>query len=314
VSDNTMVDWNGVTAWEFLQKAGDKPLSQSHALAARMLQRQRRFDEATQEARQAVALGPSDPTAYDALIENLIYAGEAEEALRLIDETIRLDPSLPGEKLFLKGLAYYTMGRLEEARSSIERARTHNPKQTRYAAIQAATLAELGRAEEAKVAFEEYRSGVTIFATLNWTMFYWPFEDLRSAKRLAKGLLKAGIQDSMRHYYAVSPQNRLRGDQIRALLANKTMTGADRSPYGAEDEFEVTRDQNAQVVSQDWVTYFREGTTNTRVKNDLLCDPWQALGDYCVAIYRNPDGTPEQKDEYIFFTLFGVFTFSVFDS
>jgi len=310
----TLVDWNDLTAWEFLQKAGDKPLSQARALAARMLQRQRRFDEAMREARQAVALGPSDPTAYDALIENLIYAGEVEEAIRLVDRSIRLDPSFPGEKLFLKGLAYYTMGRLEEALSSIERARTHNPKRTRYAAIQAATLAELGRAEEAKAAFEEYRSGLTIFATLNWTMFYWPFEDVKSAERLAKGLLKAGMIDSTRHYYVVSPQNRLRSDQIKALLANKTMIGADRSPYGSEGEFEVTRDQNAQVVSQDFVTYFREGTTKTRVKNDLLCDPWQAFGDYCVAIYRNPDGTPEQKDEYIFFTLVGVFTFSVFDS
>ncbi len=79
-----------------------------------MLQRQRRFDEAMQEARQAVALEPNNPTAYDALIENLIYAGEAEEALRLVDESIRLDPNLPSEKLFLKGMAYYTLGRLSE--------------------------------------------------------------------------------------------------------------------------------------------------------------------------------------------------------
>ena len=91
---------NDVTAWELLQKTGDKPLSQAHALTARMLQRQRRFEEAMQEARQAVALGPNDPTAYDALIENLIYAGELEEAIRLIDKSIGLYPDLPGEKLY----------------------------------------------------------------------------------------------------------------------------------------------------------------------------------------------------------------------
>jgi TolB-like protein/class 3 adenylate cyclase len=70
-----------LNAWKFLQKARSKPSSQTHALTARMLQRQRRFDEAMQEAKQAVELGPNNPTAYDALIENLIYAGEAEEAL-----------------------------------------------------------------------------------------------------------------------------------------------------------------------------------------------------------------------------------------
>ncbi len=303
---------NDTTAWELLQKASDKPLSQAHALTARILQRQRRFDEAMREARQAVALGPNDPTAYDALIENLIYAGKLEEAIRLIDESIVLDPGLPGEKLYLKGMAYYMAGSLTEALSAIERARTHNPKQIRYASIHAATLAELGQAVEAKAAFEEYRSGLINFDRLNWTTFYWPFEDIKNTERVTKGLRKAGLIDSTHHYYTVSPQNRLRSDQIKALLANKIMIGADYGPAGSWEEFQVTRDQNAQIVDQDILTYFREG--KTRVRNDLLCDPWYAFGDYCVAIYRNPDGTPEQKDEYIFFTMDGIFTFSVFES
>jgi len=164
-------------AWNYLQKARGKPLSQAHALSARMLQRQRRFDEATREARQAVTLGPSDPTAYDALIENLVYSGSAEEAIILVDKYIRLDPNLPGEKLFLKGMAYYTMGRLETALSTVKRARDHNPQQTRYAAIQAAALSELGRIDEAEAALTEYLSGFLTYTTLNWTMFHWPFQD-----------------------------------------------------------------------------------------------------------------------------------------
>ena len=49
-----------LNAWKFVQnqkKAGGKPSPQAHALAARMLQRQRRFDEAMEEAKQAVDLG-----------------------------------------------------------------------------------------------------------------------------------------------------------------------------------------------------------------------------------------------------------------
>jgi hypothetical protein len=90
------------------------------------------------------------------------------------------------------------------------------------------------------------------------------------------------------------------------------MIGADYGPAGSWEEFQVTRDQNAQIVDQDILTYFREG--KTRVTNNLLCDPWYAFGNYCVAIFRNPDGTPEQRNEYIFFTLDGIFIFSVFDS
>ncbi len=74
----------------------------------------------------------------------------------------------------------------------------------------------------------------------------------------------------------------------------------------------TSRDQNAQITRQEWLTYFRDGTS--RIENDLLCDPWWEFGDYCVAIYRNNNGTPDAKDEYIFFTLANHFTFSVFDS
>jgi Flp pilus assembly protein TadD len=307
-----------VNAWKFLQKARGKPSSQAHTLTARMLQRQRRFGEAMEEAKQAVALGPNNPTAYDALIENLIYAGEAEEALRLIDESIRLDPTLPGEKLFLKGMAYYTQGRLEEAASVIDRARSHNPKQTRYAAIQAAALAELGRRAEATVALEQAERYVgTTDADLNWVMFYWPFQRLETIERLANSFIKAGLATPPKRYYAVGAQDRLTGDQIKSLLSNKVMIGADRSyfavSYGGRDEFEVTRDQNAQIVRQGELNYFRTGG-KTRVENDLLCDYWLDLGDYCVAIYRNPDGNPDARDEYLFFTFMSTFSFSVFDS
>jgi tetratricopeptide (TPR) repeat protein len=303
---------NDTTAWELLQKAGDKPLSQAQALSARMLQRQRRYDEAMRKARQAVALGPSDPTAYDALIESLIYSGEFEEAIRLADESIGFAPDPPGEKLYLKAMAYYVNGSLTEALSTIERARTHNPKQIRYAAIHAAALAELGRAKDAKAAFEEYRLGLINFDRLNWTTFYWPFEDVKYAERLSKGLIKAGLVDSTHHYYAVSPENRLRSDEINALVANKIMIGADYGPAGSWEEFQVRRDEHAQIIDQDILTYFREG--KTRVENNLLCDPWYAFGDFCVAIYRNADGSPEQRNEYVFFTFDGIFTFSVFDS
>ncbi|MEE8513971.1 MAG: tetratricopeptide repeat protein, partial [Gammaproteobacteria bacterium] len=305
-----------INAWQFLQKVRSKPSSQAHALTARMLQRQRLFDEAMQEARQAVALGPNNITAYDALIENLIYAGEAEEALRLIDESIRLDPNSPGEKLFLKGMVYYTLGRIEEAVSIIDRARSHNPKQTRYAVIQAAALAELGRTAEAAVALEQAEGYVgSADADLNWAMFYWPFQRLETIERLANGLIKAGLSVPLKRYYLTTKQDRLTGDQIESLLSNKVMIGADRSYFAVgEDEFEVTRGQNAQIVRQGALNYFRTGG-KTRVENDLLCDHWlDFLGDYCVAIYRNPDGNPDARDEYLFFTLMSTFSFSVFDS
>jgi TolB-like protein len=312
-----------LNAWKFLQnlkKSHGKPSSQAHTLTARMLQRQRRFDEAKEEAKQAVALGPSNPAAYDALIENLIYAGESEDALRLVEETSPLDPNSPGEKLFLKGMAYYTLGRLEEAVSIIDKARSHNRNQTRYAAIQAVALAELGRFREAEVALKEYLSGWSTFAypDLNLAMFYWPFKHLEMQKRLANSFRKAGLLIPIKRYYQATEQDRLTGYQIKSLLSNNVMIGGDRGYftvggfYEGDDELEITRDQDLQITNQGNYDYFRKGE-RSRVENNLLCDPWYGLGDYCVAIYRNPDGNRDAKNEYLFFTLMSNFSFSVFE-
>ena len=221
-------------------------------------------------------------------------------------------------------MASYTLGRIEEAVSIIDRARSHNPKQTRYAVIQAAALAELGRTAEAAVALEQAEGyAESAYANLNWAMFYWPFQRLETIERLANSFIKAGLATPLKRYYAVAEQDRLTGEQIESLLSNKVMIGANRGYFGiidqsffgiTGDEFEVTRGQNAQIVRQGNLNYLRTGG-KTLVENDLLCDYWlDFLGNYCVAIYRNPDGNPDARDEYIFFTLMSTFSFSVFDS
>ena len=89
----------------------------------------------------------------------------------------------------------------------------------------------------------------------------------------------------------------------------------DRSFAGiTENAFAVTRDQNAQIVRQGDLNYFRTAG-KTRIEDELLCDHWpDFLGEYCVAIYRNPLGSADAKDEYLFFTLMSTFSFAVFDS
>lgn len=276
-----------------------------------MLLRQRRFGEAAREANRAISLGPSDPKAHDALIESYIYAGAIDKAIETIDDSIGLDPDLPGEKLYLKGLAYYATGNLGKAISFIDRARIHNPKQTRYAAVKAAAAAELDRATDARAALDEYLSGWATYTTLNWIMVRLPFQDATISKRLADGLIKAGIPSPDETHFLVSTQDRLTGDEIKNLLAGKKMIGIDRSAAGMEEEFEVTRDGAGQITSQGFINYFRAG--ETRIENDLLCDPWWQYDNFCVAVYRNPDGSIAMKNEYVFYTLIGAFTFSVFE-
>lgn len=296
-------------SWRSLRRTRARLSSQSLALGARLLQQQRRFDEAMRDARRAVALGPSDPAAHDALIELLIYAGETREALERIHRTIALDPARPGEKLFLEGLAHYVRGDLHDAITALARARLHNPLQTRYAAVQAAALAELGRLGAARHALEEFLAGWPSYPSLNWVMFHWPFQARQVAERLAAGLIAAGMEDPGEKYLWVVPENRLGSDEIETLLAKRTMVGIDQSYY-EEVPFEVAWDERPRVVEQRRLKYFREGAV-ARFEAGLFCAPWQDLGDYCVAVYRNPGGTLAQKNEFLFYTLTGLFSFAM---
>ena len=310
-----------VNAWNFfrqLKSSQGRPSIRAHTLAARMFQRQRRFDEAMAEARRAVELGPNDSGAYDALIENLIYAGEPEQALAWIEKSLPLDPAAPGEKLFLKGMALLTLGRPEDAVIAIDDARRHNRQQSRYAAIQAVALAELGRLREAEIALSDYLSSWSTFADpdLNQAMFYWPFRRIDMQSRLADGFIRAGMPIPRVRNFAATDENRLSSEQIRSLLSDKKMIGGDRGHYNqggiyvGDHELVVIRDKSLQITSQGNYGYFRAGAAS-KLQNDLLCDPWHDLGEYCVAIYRNPDGYPAARNEYLFFTLISNFSFSV---
>ena len=302
---------NHMTAWKLLREARTRPSAEAYALSARMLQRQRRFAEAMHDARQAVDLAPSSPTAAEALIEVLIYAGEAEAALQLIDDSIGLDPDQPGEKLFLAGLAHYSLGHIDEAIRMVRRARIHNPEQKRYEAILAAALAAASRHEEATTALEEYLSSREALWDLNAIMLEWPFGSPGTARRLAANLREAGLPGVTGDYFAVAATDRLSSREIETLLSSKAMVGIVR---GESEKviFKVVWDEHTQIFEQGFVNFFQiDG--KSQVSDDLLCAPWHDWGNYCVAIFRNPNGTREFLDEYVFFTLTGMFTFSVFE-
>lgn len=52
------------------------------------------------------------------------------------------------------------------------------------------------------------------------------------------------------------------------------------------------------------------------IENDMLCNKWQ-IHEYgikhCMTVFRNPEGTPEMKDEYLKINDFGIIPFSPVD-
>ena len=52
------------------------------------------------------------------------------------------------------------------------------------------------------------------------------------------------------------------------------------------------------------------------VENEKICNQWQSLGrsiKHCAPVFRNPEGTPDGLDEYLWITHLKLVTFSPVD-
>jgi adenylate cyclase len=116
----------------------------------------RRHDSAVFELRKAIELNPSFAQAHSALAMALATGGHPEEALPHIELAMRLSPQDPyfGQFLVRRAEACLFSGRVEEAVEAAERSlREPNIQWSRWA-ILAAAQAHLGRLEEARRSIE----------------------------------------------------------------------------------------------------------------------------------------------------------------
>ncbi len=102
----------------------------AHALLGAIRLFQRRYDEAEAECRKAVEFGPNVAEALVWLAVVLAYTDRAQEALGLIEKSMRYSPFYPDWYLGIQGVIFRVLGRLEEAiQVDLERL-SRNPDQT----------------------------------------------------------------------------------------------------------------------------------------------------------------------------------------
>ncbi len=113
----------------------------------------RRHSEALTEARKTVALNPNFGFGHFRLGQVLIYAGRPAEAIAPIERSLRYSPYDPqlGAMLSLLALAHYHAGRFADAIHHAEGAAAL--RDIRGAGILAASLARIGRVDDARRAF-----------------------------------------------------------------------------------------------------------------------------------------------------------------
>jgi hypothetical protein len=126
-------------------------------------------------------------------------------------------------------------------------------------------------------------------------------------ERFAEGYVKAGLPGDPSGFYKISAENRLTGEELRKLFLGRKVSGSNM----------ITAKQWSIERSKDGKATIRDGdksdTGKSWIEEDMLCDQWdnfyEGLTD-CWVVYRNPEGTPENNDEYLGAPGYGIYPFS----
>jgi len=301
-------------ARKYLELAMKNPSPEAYSLAAAIEIHRRNFQKSVAFAEKAYSYGPNSANWLSGLGWILAFAGRTEESIELFNKAMRLDPldinkNTPSCFIFI-GVNHFSMGNLEEAVANLEKGLSLNPQGTNFSSFIAASHALLGHEIEARKALAEYIKRLNGWhPPIQFLYYAWPFKDSKVTDRLAKGLVKAGLQGNFLKYYKLSEENKLNGQEIKQLLFGKTSTGY---VYGIKDLKFVRHinDDGKVEFSYKGKTY----TGKAWVENESICRVIeQYLGGLknCAEIYRNPEGDELTKTEYFSVTDYGIFLFSV---
>jgi adenylate cyclase len=153
----------------------------------------KRYEQAISGGEHALILAPNFANGYATLAEILICAGRLEDAIKLAEKAIRLDPRNTLLPPFQLGHAYRLMGRYEEALTAFRRVLTLYPNHVATHRQLAVVYSELGREEEARA------EGAVVLrlapgSSLEVLRQRFPYKDPALVKRYLDGLRKAGLR------------------------------------------------------------------------------------------------------------------------
>ncbi|MBW2002306.1 MAG: hypothetical protein JRI30_07310 [Deltaproteobacteria bacterium] len=150
--------------------------------------------------------------------------------------------------------------------------------------------------------------GEQFIPDLRTIMYMFPFKDLEVSDRFAGGLIKAGagLLKEPLDYPKISKKNKLTGNEIRKLLFGRSIIA---SAFGFEWQIFFTEDGKAN-----WQASWESASGTYWIEGDQLWIQWKykyAGLKWSNDIYRNPSGTAESRNEYLYITDWRIVSFSV---
>ncbi|HET6220570.1 MAG TPA: tetratricopeptide repeat protein, partial [Dongiaceae bacterium] len=295
-------------AKSYLAEAMKHPSPRAYRVAAEMNLYQQNFDEALDHLKHAVALDPSDSESYAWLAYAAIMAGRSADGQGYIDATLRVEPRASEWLGFTLGLGQFCTARYAAAAASLEKAVASYPNDTASRILLAATYGQLGRGREAAALFDDINAIAVIGGRPPWTELrtrqWFGFKDPRDVQRLREGLSKAGVPE-LPFGYDPKSKERLTGGEIEKLFLGRTIRGRG---IDSGELFSMT-------MASDDAASFSFGpladTGRLQPQDDALCFAWPKYGRGCAAIFRNPGGTPEQENEFVWISGVDRIQFSI---
>ncbi|MBI3799504.1 MAG: tetratricopeptide repeat protein, partial [Deltaproteobacteria bacterium] len=171
----------------------DDSLSVAHRVLGRVYVWKKQHDLATTEGERAITLDPNDADNYVTLSLTLNLAGRPEEAARLAEQAMRLDPHYPIQSLNSLGWAYLLLRRYEEAITVLKKALPLNLDFMPNHYFLAVSYSELDRQEEART---EVAAVLRINPNFSLEVLRQrlPYKDPAVLERITAALRKAGLQ------------------------------------------------------------------------------------------------------------------------
>lgn len=158
---------------------------------AYLLAYERHFAEADAEFARAIELDPNEADTFAALSDIAVLAGRVGEGLEHIAKAFRLNPYPASWYYLALGQAQYAAGEYEAAVETLRRDETYRTSSRRFLA---ASLAQLGRLDEAHAEAELFLVGNPNFTTRHWAATE-PFRDAATLAHFVDGYRKAGLPE-----------------------------------------------------------------------------------------------------------------------
>lgn len=289
---------------EYLARASKHPSPAYYQIVAQLLTRERKSDEAIAGLQKTVALDPSDPWTFDGLSWALIFNGRPKEARAYLDAAWRLDPvglsGLADWRHYLAGLAAFGEGRFEEAALALEKVDLGSPDPwTKFYSQQVLLSAygHPGRSADFAKAMQQLKTVLTAQGERNYdklrVQHFFVFKSEADIVRLLDGLRNFGLPELPP---GADPQSkdRLTGAEIKSLILGRDLRGR----IIATEIEDYSRNSSADGTVN---TTFgsRSQTGKSWVQGDFLCNAYPRHLTNCGAIFRNPSGSFERRNEYL---------------